>query len=305
LKKIVLFLLCYTLAFGEFQKVSIGNIDAHYKNRLSKNELYKIIKEIEQSLESQLGMDIFEYKEYGGKPIDIIYMPPSKQKRELSQKLQKLESLKTKMQQLQPVIKDKQDSVNSLVHHLNRKYGYLNQDIKELNRYISQTNKKKNLSKSEYEKIKKYVSKEQAKISKVKKDLDREKRAIGTKQNSVKNEIRKYNMIVSRYNRIQRQAENLSKGMLEVKGVTKSKTKTLYSSDGKEKSSKVYMEKIEIYDFEDLAHLKVILAHELAHLVGVDHVSSKGSLMNPVLQKEQVKNLSLSYDDIDAFYEAF
>ena len=65
------------------------------------------------------------------------------------------------------------------------------------------------------------------------------------------------------------------------------------------------MEKIEIYGFESLDHLKAILAHELLHLVGVGHVESKGSLMNPILQNEQVLNLYLSSDDIEEVRSSF
>ena len=65
------------------------------------------------------------------------------------------------------------------------------------------------------------------------------------------------------------------------------------------------MDKIEIYDFETLEKFKVVLAHELGHLVGVEHVEAKGALMNPLMQDEQVKELFLTPSDIRAFNHAF
>ena len=45
------------------------------------------------------------------------------------------------------------------------------------------------------------------------------------------------------------------------------------------------MNKIEIYGFDNKQELKVILAHEIAHLVGIPHINVKDALMNPILQK--------------------
>ena len=61
------------------------------------------------------------------------------------------------------------------------------------------------------------------------------------------------------------------------------------------------MNKIEIYSFDSKEQLKVILAHEIAHLVGIPHINVKNALMNPILQDNQVKNLELTFDDIRAF----
>ena len=61
------------------------------------------------------------------------------------------------------------------------------------------------------------------------------------------------------------------------------------------------MNKIEIYGFESLNELKAILAHELAHLVGIPHIEVVGALMNPVLQKNQIENLELTSYDIELF----
>jgi predicted Zn-dependent protease len=65
------------------------------------------------------------------------------------------------------------------------------------------------------------------------------------------------------------------------------------------------MNKIEIYGFESKDELKAILAHELAHLLGIPHIDAKGSLMNPILQENQIEQLSLSKKDIINFKKNF
>ena len=65
------------------------------------------------------------------------------------------------------------------------------------------------------------------------------------------------------------------------------------------------MSKIEIYGFNNLNELKVILAHEIAHLVGLPHIDKKGALMNPIIQVNQIEKLFLTHEDIELFKRYF
>lgn len=47
------------------------------------------------------------------------------------------------------------------------------------------------------------------------------------------------------------------------------------------------------------------MAHEIGHLVGVPHIDAKNALMNPILQDNQIENLSLTQEDIRNFKENF
>jgi predicted Zn-dependent protease len=113
--------------------------------------------------------------------------------------------------------------------------------------------------------------------------------------------------MVRQYTRLARKIEVMARGSKEVRGAAigyiETTFKTFYK-DGKvhkEKSTKSTMDKIEIYGFDSLDELKAVLAHEIAHLLGVGHVNAKGALMNPTLQKNQIQKLKLTPADIKAF----
>jgi len=304
LKIIFVLLIFFSLAFGEFQKVSIGKIDERYSDVLSEQELYQIIKEIENRFESQLGIDVFDYSK-DGKPIDIIYMPPSKKKKKLAYNLKKMKSIKKDMDALLVYIEPKKRSIELSQKRLNNDYSVLNKAIKRLNNYVLKSNQKSTqISKIEYEKIKTNISNKQKKILREKTILNKKKKKLNRKISIFKQKLRKYNLLVKRYNRLLRYSENLSKSIVEVKGVTKMQIKTIYMDNSKI-SSKTYMEKIEIYNFENLKQLKIILAHEIGHLVGVEHIDADGALMNPYLQKEPLDDFSLTHDDMYLFHKAF
>ena len=97
----------------------------------------------------------------------------------------------------------------------------------------------------------------------------------------------------------------------KVKGKTfgiKKVTSKIYYKNGKkieEKNVQESMNKIEIYGFDSLAELKVIIAHEIAHLVGIPHIEIQNALMHPLLQKRQINGLFLTKEDIKNFQENF
>jgi hypothetical protein len=108
-----------------------------------------------------------------------------------------------------------------------------------------------------------------------------------------------------------RDIENLSRSIKVVKGnaiSNKTILKKTYTKNGrvyKEDIIQELDEKIEIYGFESLMELKVIIAHEIAHIVGIPHIKVKGALMNPILQENQIKKLQLTKEDIRNFKKHF
>ena len=311
MKSLFLLLVLFHLSYAHFQTVSIGTIDKHYKDILTKEQLLLILKDIEYQLESQLGFNVFDYTE-DGKPIDIVYMPPSQKKKKIHQHQKKLLSLKKKMNVLNIEVINKKKSIKSFEKKLNTQFSTLNKSIKKLNAYIAtQQETAKEMSPEQYKKIRVDVSVKKELLQKNTLNLKKQKKKFNKELSSLKRKVRKYNLLVSRHNKTQRNIERLSKTFKEIKGVTKSNTITTYTSkleDGAtkiEKTISTSMQKIEIYDFENLTLLKVVLAHEIGHLVGVQHINAPNALMNPLVQDNQRQKLELTYDDIQAFYKAF
>jgi DNA repair exonuclease SbcCD ATPase subunit len=59
---------------------------------------------------------------------------------------------------------------------------------------------------------------------------------------------------------------------------------------------------IRIYKFSNEVEVVGVLTHEFGHALGIGHVESEGSLMYYLLD-EEAKSVSLSEDDLKAFYE--
>lgn len=303
-------LLLTTFSFASFQELKIGKIDEHYKNKITKEELKAIINEIEEIFESQLGVNIFDYSPRG-KSIDIVYVLPSKLEKRISRKLKKLEIKKTKINNYKSLLPKKKKEIDYFQDKFDEQSNIVNEKIKIFNEYIYEINVKKTLPKDEYHAVKSYVKSENKKLNIEIKALKKEQRRLKKLINSFNQKIHVQNNLVKEHNRINKEIEAMSRSFKKVKGMTfgsKEITSKIYFKNGKrieEKSVKNSLEKIEIYGFDNHKELKAILAHEIAHLVGIPHIENQNALLNPMLQKNQKEKLYLTQDDISNFRKHF
>ena len=309
-KIIFIILILFNISFASYQEIRIGNIDDYYKDKISEQQLKTIIDEIENTLETQLNMNIFDYS-INGKPIDILYVQESKLEKNISKKIDKLTSKKNKLESLKGFFLTQKDEIDKLQEFYTNQTNLLNKKVDILNSYIKEVNNQKSLNKNEYDSVQEYVKNERKKI-----DFDlKEQKKI---QSDLTKTLNHYNQKVFSYNDISREInmlaseiESMSRSVRKINGRTfgleETTLKTIYK-DGKliqEKNVKTNMNKIEIYSFDSLAQLKVIIAHEIVHLLGIPHIEVNNALMNPLLQNSQIENLYLTFEDIENFRNNF
>ena len=310
-KKIVFpILILSTLTHASFEKIKIGKIDNYYKDKINQQEIRNILNEIEYTFESQLDMNIFDYAD-DGKVIDILYVPPSKLEKRIDKKIEKLKLKKAKLESIQNSLPRKLENINTEKGFLKEERIILNKKIETLNDYVEEVNKQKNFSKDEYTRIKAYIKKEQLKIKSYTSTFKRNQRKVQSKVNSYNQKVNLQNTLIRDFNRLNNELERMNRSFKKVKGNAiglKQVTSKVFYKDRKrvkEKTVKNIMNKIEIYGFDSKDELKVILAHEIAHLVGIPHIDEKDALMNPILQKNQINQLSLTQSDILNFRNNF
>jgi len=309
-KIIFLTLFLFTFSNAEHQEVRIGTIDNYYASKITKTQLKEMLDEIETQFESQLGFDVFNYSK-NGKPIDIIYMPDIKLEKQIERKTKRLQRKKEKIDELRRFFPDEQVRIDTYQKNLNKFAAYINKMTISLNSYITKANKRRDFNSSEYKKTQLYVETKQKRIKREIKNLRKERRTLRRMLDSYNKKIHSLNRLVNGYNTLNNQITRMSRSVKKVKGKTfglKEVSLKTYYKDGKkvkEKTVKTSMTKIEVYGFESKAKLKVILAHEIAHLVGIPHINVKNALMNPILQQSQIDNLSLIKEDIRNFKRNF
>ena len=311
MKKIIpLLLIFFSFTFASYEKIKIGKIDNYYQNKINEQEIRNMLNEIEYLFESKLDMNIFDYSQ-NGKAIDILYVPASKLEQRMEKKQEKLKRKKEKIEKIQNDLPSKLEKINIMKKYLEEDKNILNKKIQSLNDYVKEINKQKRFPKDELDRIKKYIKVEKKKIKDVSNKFKRSERKLQSDLNFYNQKVRLQNNLIREFNRLNTELERISRSFKIVKGNTlgtKEVTSKVFYKDGKrikEKSVRNIMNKIEIYGFDSKNELKVILAHEIAHLVGIPHIEVEDALMNPILQKSQINQLSLTRSDIINFKEYF
>jgi DNA repair exonuclease SbcCD ATPase subunit len=310
-KKIIFpILILSTFSYASFEKIKIGKIDSYYKDKINYQEIRNILDQIEHTFESELNMNVFDYSK-DGKVIDILYVPPSKLERRIDKKIQKLKLKKAKIENIQNSLPEKLKNINKEKEFVKEERLILNKRIETLNDYVKEVNKQKNFSKQDYVKVKAYIKEQQIKIKSYTNTFKRNQRKVQSKVNSYNQKVNLQNSLIRDFKRLNTELERMNRSFKKVKGNAiglKQVTSKVFYKDGKrvkEKTVKNIMNKIEIYGFDSKEELKVILAHEIAHLVGIPHINEKDALMNPILQQNQINQLSLTQSDIINFKKNF
>ncbi len=312
IKYLFLIFILSSVAMAQYQQVKIGQISDKYKDQLSQKQLYNLIQEIKKQFENQLGYSVFEYSK-SGLPIDVLYVNESQKRKILKRYEEQMVSIQKQIEQLDTVIADEKSFLNQNDEPLNDEAKRLNKSVEDLNNYIAKTNPTiSSISKEQYQAIKQKVAIQQSNIENAKKIFDEKRTRHNRDLRELNRMISRHNALIRKYNSLVVRIESLSESIVEVKGkaigknITKVKT---YSQAGKkivQQESYSEMEKIEIYGFDgNMNQLKAILAHEIAHLVGINHIEKKGALMNPILQSNQINKMELTQDDIKAFNNVF
>lgn len=155
LKSIFVLFIFFSPLYAEFQKVKVGHIDQFYSDKLSKDDLIYLIKEIEDTFQRDLGYDVFDYSK-DGKTINILYIPDSKKKKDLQQNIHSLKMSKRQIDKTEEYLIDIKKKLITFQTKLDKSNQSLDNQINSLNRYIEESNNKKITSQEEFEKIKKY-----------------------------------------------------------------------------------------------------------------------------------------------------
>ena len=218
-KTIFLISLLFNISFASYQEVRIGKIDDHYKDKLSEQQLKTIIDEIENTLETQLNINIFDYSS-NGKPIDILYVPDSKLENDISKKIDKLNSKKEKLENLKAFFSIQKNEIDRLEESYTIQTNLVNNKVDILNNYIKEVNKQKSLDKNEYNRVQEYVKNERTKIDIDLKEQKKVKSNLTKTLNSYNQKVFSYNNLTREINTLVSEIESMTRSVKVINGRT-------------------------------------------------------------------------------------
>ncbi|MFZ1626650.1 MAG: matrixin family metalloprotease [Candidatus Moraniibacteriota bacterium] len=259
---------------------SVGQFDIRFG--ISETDFRIALAEAEQPWEAALGRDLFRYDPQALFPVNLIF--DERQQRTIDG--QKLDSEWAAVQSKQTSIKGRYDVFSSELEKTRRDYdafvATFEKRLAQYNARVNEWNSGPRTNENDLEWL-------QAEA----KALKRDKAVIETKRGRV-------NALVAEVNRSAKEEERVVERFnAQVETFTEQ-----YGSEGEFDQGIYDGASINIYQFDNRDHLRMVLVHELGHALGIDHVTNARSIMYPVMGVQDVQNLQLSNEDRSALAAA-
>lgn len=265
------------LPCGQPLPYSLGQFDARFG--ISQEDFLKHIAAAEKVWEDADGRELFRYAPDAAFKVNLIF--DERQQRTIDAR--KLEDSLEKAQATQESLKQKQDRVLALYGTEKREYETLLAEFeKRLAEYdadVDKWNKRGGAPEDEYDRL----QKEAKSLERMQNDLEAARRSVNALAEQVNRFSKEQVAVIGKYN------DELGKYV------------NRYGSSSEEFDQGDYAgTEINVYQFDDMAHLRLVLAHELGHALGIGHTENPRSVMYRLMQEQDAQVLVLTGEDLAA-----
>ena len=260
-------------------KYTIGTVDSRFG--ISRDKFLAGVKDSETVWEKGFGRELFNYQSDADFKINLIFDDRQKQTIEANQSETGIEISRSMYDKVLKEYKEiaatyttKLSNYNYLVDEFERRLGIYNSRVSEINRRGGAT------------------PKEQQELEKERKDLESQKNILDDMRVELSNLVLRVNSLGDQVNYLAEQLNIDVDTHNQIFGEAREFDQGEYN--GRE---------INIYQFDGMGDLRLVLVHELGHALGIEHVENPKSIMYYLMDKQDIKNPVLSEEDIRAFTE--
>jgi|SRR3989344_479151 len=246
--------------------------------RISREKLINTIKEAENVWEKETKYDFFVYKPGARFKVNLLFdqrqsktIAADQSEEYIGESRSSYDILFAKYESTIRIYENNLRVYNLVAEQFEQNLNYYNAKIAEINSRGGA--KPEEFKELEAEKIN--LQKEKSDMDKTRQALNSDANKLNLFGNQVNELARKLNIEVDVHNQRFGEAREFDQG--EYQG-----------------------NQINIYQFEGISHLRLVLAHELGHALGLDHIENPKSIMYYLMEKQDLNNPSLTEEDKEA-----
>lgn len=255
---------------------SVGSVDPRFG--ISQNNFIKTITEAEKIWEDPAEKNLFQYDPSAQFKINLIYDERQQATQESKDMESQLKSLQTTHDQLAGEYNSSSAESKKKIDSYNKAVADYKNQLEKYNQEVASWNQKGGAPGDIFDKLKAE-----------KKDLDSNYSDLEKQRKNLNDLIDKANALAKKSNQA---AENYNSNLGTYKskfGAAREFDKGVYDGNS-----------INIYQFEGVSDLRLALAHEMGHALGINHLSQPQSIMYYMMGEQDLENPKASEEDISA-----
>lgn len=258
----------------------VGDIDERYS--ITKEEVVGLMDEVAQVWSDVADTTIIKYDEDGEISLNLVYAEEQQLTDSERQHRDRLEHEEFSITVLENEYTRLNKEYEQEVQQYDEDSAELQESINRLNEWVRQKNEQGGFSEEDlkqFERRKKEIEQIKLDLARRERNLKRKAAELNDKITFLNQKIESKNQLVDEYNRQFTGTRKFTQGAYE------------WTNDSRT---------INIYHFLDKNELRLVIAHEMGHALGISHVSNPKSVMNELMEHQNRRVIELTNEDIQA-----
>lgn len=258
----------------------LGDIDERFS--ITKEEVVGLMEEVSELWFDAADTTVIQYDEEGDISVNLVYAEEQQLSDRERQQRDRLEHEESGITVLENEYTRLNKEYEQEVNQYDEDSRELQESIDQLNEWVRQKNEQGGFNEQDL----KQFERRKEEIDQVKMDLARQERALKRKATDLNDQINFLNQKVEAKNRL------VDEYNRQFPGVRKF-TQGAYEWTNNSRT-------INIFHFLDKNELRLVIAHEMGHALGMGHVSNPESVMHELMENQNRRELELTGEDIQA-----
>ncbi len=265
---------------GEPLTFQVGNIDDRFQ--ISEEELAQMLQNISEIWSEAAGKTVMKFSDDGEILVNLVYDNQQQMTDSERQFRDRLRHEEHQISRLESEYERMNDRFDEKTSRYKNDSAELQQQIDEMNEWVNEQNSAGGFYEHELEKFKERkneINEKTARLNNRAVSLKAEAGELNRFLDEINKKIKHKNNLVKEYNQTFSGVQRFTQGTYEWRGDDRW---------------------INVFQFSDHRELKLVIAHEMGHAIGIDHVSNPESVMHHLMGNQIGPNLQLSDEDIAA-----